>query len=290
MKNQDKTRLSYIEGSLSILVNTLLFALKLWAGIVSNSIAITADAWHTLSDSISSVVLILGAKIAKKPADKEHPFGHGRAELVSAFIIGFLLLFVGYEFIVKSYDSLINKTTSTFTTLSIVVTIISIIAKEALAQFSFWAARKTQSKALKADAWHHRSDASSSLVILIGIFIGRFYWWIDAALGFVVAGFIIYSAYEIIKDTVSTIMGVTPDEAFKKELKDYCNALTNRDLHIHHVHIHSYGDHIELTFHIRLPSEWNLVDAHSISDKLEKSLIEKYGYDPTIHVDPLNIK
>lgn len=289
MKNQDKTRLSYIEGFVSILLNTFLFAIKLWAGIVSNSIAITADAWHTLSDSISSIVLILGAKISKKPADKEHPFGHGRAELISAFVIGFLLLFVGYEFIIKSYDSLINKNTSIFTTLSIIVTVISVLVKESLAQFSFWASRKTKSKALKADGWHHRSDALSSVVILIGIFVGKFYWWIDAVLGFIVAGFIIYSAFEIMKDTISTIMGVTPDETFIFELKEYCNTLAERDLYIHHVHMHSYGDHLELTFHICLPSEWNLIEAHSISYKLEKSLIEKYGYDPTIHVDPLNI-
>jgi cation diffusion facilitator family transporter len=291
MKNVDKTRFAYIEGFLSIIVNTLLFALKLWAGIVSNSIAITADAWHTLSDSISSIILIVGTKISNKPADKEHPFGHGRAELITAFIIGFLLMFVGYEFIVKSYESLMSKTSSsTFTLLAIIVTIISIVVKESLAQFSFWAARKTKSKALKADGWHHRSDALSSVVILIGIFIGKYFWWVDAILGFVVAGFIMYSAYEIIKDAISSIMGETPDEDFVTDLMAFCNEVAERDLSIHHVHMHIYGNHIELTFHIYLPQEWNLLDSHVVSDKLEKALEEKYGYDPTIHVDPLNIK
>lgn len=289
MKNHDKLRLSYIEGMVSVVINTLLFAIKLWAGIVSNSIAITADAWHTLSDSISSIVLIIGAKISKKPADNKHPFGHGRAELISAFIIGFLLLFVGYEFIMKSYESLMTKSSFTFTTLAIVVTIVSIVIKEALAQFSFWAARKTGSKALKADGWHHRSDALSSVVILIGIFVGQYYWWIDALLGFIVACFIIYAAYEVIKDVVSSIMGETPDETFIEELKTYCNELAGRDLTIHHVHIHTYGEHIELTFHICLPGDWNLVDSHAVSDLLEKALGKKFAYDPTIHVDPLKI-
>lgn len=287
MNKDEKTRLSYIEGSLSIVVNTVLFGIKLWAGIVSNSVAITADAWHTLSDSISSIVLLLGAKISRKPADNKHPFGHGRAEVISAFIIGFLLLFVGYEFVMKSYDSLMNRSESTFTLLAIIVTCISIITKESIAQYAFWAARKTGSKALKADGWHHRSDALSSVVILAGIFLGKYYWWIDGALGFIVAGFIIYSAYEIIKDTVSAIMGETPEDDFVDELRVFCNNVAERDVTLHHVHMHTYGDHIELTFHIYLPGMWNLVDTHKISTKLERAVAKKYGYDPTIHVDPI---
>lgn len=287
MKNKDKTRLSYIEGFLSIIVNTLLFAIKLWAGIVSNSVAITADAWHTLSDSISSLVLIIGAKISKKPADSRHPFGHGRAEVISAFIIGFLLLFVGFEFIVKSYDSLINRSESSFTLLAIIVTIISIITKEGLAQYAFWAARVSGSKALKADGWHHRGDSLSSIVILAGIFLGRYYWWIDGALGFVVAGFIIYSAYEVIKDTVSAIMGETPEDDFIDELRVFCNMIAERDVTLHHVHMHTYGDHIELTFHIYLPAEWNLVEAQIISNKIEDAVAKKYDFNPTIHIDPI---
>ena len=284
---KDKTRLSYIEGTLSIIVNTLLFGIKLWAGIVSNSIAITADAWHTLSDSISSIVLLIGAKISKKPADGNHPFGHGRADVVASFIIGFLLVFVGYEFIMRSYESLTTHISSNFSTFAVVATIISIVVKEGIAQYAFWAARKSGSKALRADGLHHRSDALSSIVILIGIFAGRYYWWIDGVLGFIVAGFIIYSAYEIIKDTVSAIMGETPDDDFVIELKAYCNNLAGRDVCVHHVHIHTYGDHNELTFHIYLPSDWNLVDSHNISDMLEKAIMERYAYNSTIHIDPL---
>lgn len=287
---KDKTRLSYIQGILSIIVNTLLFIIKLWAGILSNSIAITADAWHTLSDSLSSIVLLIGAKISKKPADCRHPFGHGRAELITTFIIGFLLIFVGYEFIVRSFESFSNQTSSNYTTFAIVATIISIIVKESLAQYAFWASRKTGSKALKADGMHHRSDALSSIVILAGIFIGQIYWWIDGVLGLLVACFIIYSAYEIIKDTISAIMGVTPDENLVEEIKAYCNTVANRDVHVHHVHIHTYGDHNELTFHIYLPSDWNLVHSHEIADKLEQAINERFGFDSTIHIDPITLK
>ena len=102
-KKLDKNNLPYVEGVLSIIANILLFGLKYWAGIVSGSIAIMADAWHTLSDSLSSVIVLLGTKFSKKPADKDHPFGHGRADLIAAFIIGIMLLLVSFDFMLKSY-------------------------------------------------------------------------------------------------------------------------------------------------------------------------------------------
>jgi cation diffusion facilitator family transporter len=286
MATDQKTRLSYLEGYLSIIVNFLLFALKLWAGTVSRSVAITADAWHTLSDSISSIVVIWGAKISKKPADKDHPFGHGRAELISAFVIGFLLLFVCYEFVVRSISSLLSQTETVFTTLAIIATVSSIVLKEIMAQLAFLWARKTDSKALKADGWHHRSDALSSIVILIGIFISKYYWWVDGVLGLIVSAFILYSAYEIIKDTISAIMGEHPDNDFISELKELGNKVSGRDIGIHHVHVHRYGDHMEMTFHIYLPSSFNLDECHDIASKVENAVMEKYGYIPTIHVEP----
>lgn len=286
MATDQKSRLSYIEGYLSIVINLLLFALKLWAGIVSRSIAITADAWHTLSDSISSIVVIWGTKISKKPADKDHPFGHGRAELISAFIIGFLLLFVCYEFVVRSVTSLTSQTETVFTRLAIIATVISIVLKELLAQLAFLWARKTDSKALKADGWHHRSDALSSIVILVGIFLGRYFWWVDGVLGLIVSGFILYSAYEIIKDTISAIMGERPKDGFISELKELGNKVAGRNLGIHHIHIHKYGDHMEITFHIYLPASFDLKESHAIASNVENAIIEKYGYIPTIHVEP----
>lgn len=286
MASDQKSRLSYIEGYLSIIINFLLFGLKLWAGTVSRSIAITADAWHTLSDSISSIVVIWGTKISRKPADKNHPFGHGRAELISAFIIGFLLLFVCYEFVVKSIISLTNETETVFTKLAIIVTVVSIVLKELMAQLAFFWGKKIDSTALKADGWHHRSDALSSIVILIGIFLGRYFWWVDGVLGLIVSGFILYSAYEIIKDTISAIMGEKPDNDFISELKKLGNEVSGRDLGIHHIHIHRYGDHLEMTFHIYLPSSFNLEESHSIASKVENAIMKKYGYIPTIHVEP----
>jgi cation diffusion facilitator family transporter len=276
-----------MEGSLSIGMNLLLFALKFWAGVVTGSIAIIADAWHTLSDSLSSVIVLIGAKISTKPADEDHPFGHGRAELISAFIIGVLLLLVAFDFILESYNTLQNQESSKFGTLAIVVMVISIIMKEGMAQYAFWAARKTNSKVLKADGWHHRTDAISSVVILVGILIGPYFWWMDGVLGLVVALLIGYAAYEILSDTVHSLLGESPAKERLEELIDLCREIYPKDPDPHHFHIHTYGDHAELTFHIRLPHNMPIKEAHDIATQMEDAIRERFGYHSTIHIEPL---
>jgi len=282
----NKSNLPYIEGVLSIIANVLLFALKYWAGIVTGSIAIMADAWHTLSDSLSSVIVLLGAKFSKKPADKDHPFGHGRADLIAAFVIGIMLMLVAFDFILESYDALKNKESSMFGSLAIYVMIASVILKELLAQFAFWGAKKSDSKVLKADAWHHRSDAISSLVILAGIFLGKYFWWIDGVLGLIVALLIGYAAYEIIRDSIYTLLGESPSKDIIEKLKLTCKRCYPENLYPHHFHVHSYGDHNEITFHICLPPEMTIREAHDIVDYIENQIAEEHAYSATLHIDP----
>ena len=125
------------QGWISIILNLALFAVKYWAGVMSQSLALIADAWHTLSDSISSVIVLITAKITKIPADKEHPFGHGRADLIASIIIGAILGFIGYSFLKEGIEKLINHSAVHFKTSAIIVTIVSIVSKEALAQYSW---------------------------------------------------------------------------------------------------------------------------------------------------------
>ena len=174
------------EGILSIIINTLLFGAKYWAGITTGSIAVIADAWHTLSDSLTSVVVLIGIKVSSNPADERHPFGHGRAELIGSLVIGVLLAVVAANFIADAVRKLIRHEPAHYGTLAIVATAVSIVLKELLAQVALRMGRKVASQSLVADGWHHRSDAISSVVILAGIFAGRYLWWIDAAMGIAV--------------------------------------------------------------------------------------------------------
>ena len=190
-------RLPHLVGWVSIFGNTLLFGAKLWVGLLTGSVALTADAWHTLTDSFSSAIVLFSAWLSKKPADEDHPFGHGRIELICAVIVGVILAMIGLEFFIEAIGHLRSRIGVDYGMLAVAVTVVSIIVKELMAQFAFWAARRTSSSLLKADGWHHRTDALSSLVILGGIFISPLFWWVDGAMGVAVAVLIFYAAYEI---------------------------------------------------------------------------------------------
>jgi cation diffusion facilitator family transporter len=287
-KDQQKNnnRLAQQEGWVALIANFILFFLKYWAGIVSGSVALIADAWHTLSDSLSSIILILGIRISAKPADHDHPFGHGRAEWIAALIIGTLLAAVGFSFLSDSIVKLRDHEGATYGKIALIVTIISVLAKEALAQYAFKIYRKTGAKSVKADAWHHRSDSISSLLILIGIFIGQKYWWIDGVMGILVSFALFYAAYDIIKDSTNSIMGEKPGKALVARLKDIPLRVVNRDVELHHIHTHHYGDHTELTCHIKLPPEMSLKAAHEIATKIEIAIQDETGISATIHMEP----
>jgi len=285
-KIKNNTRLSITAGWVSIFTNLILFAVKYWAGVVSGSVALIADAWHTLSDSISSILVVAGVALSQKPADKNHPFGHGRYELIATVIIGCILIWVSYSFFVESIERLNNREAASYGTIAIVATILSIVIKEGLAQYSFYIARKTKSRIVAADGWHHRSDAISSILILIGIFVGKNIWWIDGALGIIVSLFIFYTAYKIIKDSSHIILGEKPSPELVKELVDLANTAASSNVFPHHFHIHNYVNQKELTFHIYLPDKFTISRAHEITNAIEEKIANEMGITATIHVEP----
>ncbi len=286
----DKKRASFLEGTISIFVNIGLFAFKFWAGVVSGSIALTADAWHTLSDSISSLVVIFGAKLASKKADKDHPFGHGRWELISSIIIAVFLGLIGFGFISDSVSHLHTKESANFGTFAIVVTIASIVSKELLAQYAFFLGKKSGSSAVKADGWHHRTDALSSLVILIGILFKNQFWWIDGALGIVVSLMIFYAAYKILMESVHKILGEVPGTELIEEVQFHIRSLYKYDLYPHHFHIHNYISSKELTFHIKIENDISVEEGHAIATAIEELVDEKLSLRSTIHIEPIHYK
>lgn len=285
-RKRGKTFYGYLEGILSIILNTVLFGLKYWVGITTGSIAIVADAWHTLSDSLSSIIVIVGFKVSSIKPDKEHPFGHGRAELISSVIIGTFLAIVGFNFLMESIQRFRNHQAAHYSTLAIVIFIISIFVKEGMAQFAIQTGKQIDSHSLMADGWHHRSDSIASLLILIGILIGRFLWWIDSAMGIAVSILIFYAAFEILKASISSLLGEKPDKGIKKSILQILGEKNLKSENIHHIHIHKYGNHSELTFHLRLPSKIKLYEAHVLADAIERKIRIKMGIEATIHIEP----
>jgi len=282
-----KTFIGYLEGTISIILNTLLFGLKYWVGMKTFSIAIIADAWHTLSDSLTSLVVIIGFKVSSKPADKKHPYGHGQAEIISSVIIGTLLAVVGVNFLIASLQRFINHQSASYGNLAVIVFIISVIVKEGLAQFSLRFGKKINSRSLIADGWHHRSDALVSLMVLVGIFTGKYFWWVDSIMGIIVSLVIFYTTYIILKGSISTLIGEKPSEDFEAEIRKIVANSVSHDVKLHHLHSHKYGDNKELTFHIRLPADMRLEEAHSIAEELEKKIKEEMYIETTIHIEPI---
>lgn len=286
----DKNKIASGAGWISIVANAVLFLFKYWAGILTGSTAIIADAWHTLSDSVSSVIVLISIRIAKKPPDKQHPFGHGRADLVAAIIIGAILAVIGIDFFIESLRKLILREAVSYGTVAIVAVITSIVVKEGLAQYAYITGKKTGNVALRADAWHHRSDALSSVIILAGILFGRKFWWTDGVLGIMVTAMLLHATYNILKTPVNRMLGEKPDEALLAAVKEIIEQNCDRNLFAHHFHMHRYGDHRELTFHIKLPDDFTLARAHGIANRLEEEIRYKLGVEATIHMEPLKKK
>lgn len=286
-KNKNSENFSaYLSVWSSIIGNIILFVLKIWAGIVSKSVAVIADAWHTLSDSISSIIVLISLKITEKRPTKKFPFGFGRADTIAQGILSILLLFIAFEFLIKGIEKLINNQTATYTTIVYVAMGLTIVFKEIMARISIWGAKKSGKKSLKADAWHHRSDAISSVVILIGVFLNKFFWWIDGALGIIVALIIGFTSFEIMKDVFKSVIGESPDDDYKQKLKNTVNTAANMQVYPHHIHLHAYGNHHEVTFHIYLPPTLEIMLAHEMTNAIETALKEKMNITATIHVEP----
>ena len=280
------SKLGYREGLVSVILNLLLFVLKYYAGIASASLALIADAWHTLSDSLTSLVVILGIKLSSKKPDKEHPFGHGRWEQISALIIAILLALVGVEFMKDAIAKLRGHEAADFGWLAYLATVASIVLKEGLARYAFYIARKTGNAAVKADGWHHRSDALSSLMVLAGLFLSPYFWWIDSVLGMLISFMLFYAAYGIIREAVNKILGEEPSEEVIGKVEQIVKAEMGNVAYPHHYHIHHYGDHIEFTFHIKVPGEETVEEAHRKATLIEMQIKTELKIDATIHIEP----
>ncbi len=282
----NKQNIGYLVGWLSAGLNVLLFAIKYWAGTTANSIAMTADAWHTLTDTFTSVIVIVGIWIGSKPPDKNHPYGHGRAESIAAIIIATILAMIAFDFVVEGVNRINNPVSPQYSIFVLLVFSLSILLKEAMAQISYRVGKKINSDSLRADGWHHRSDAITTLVIVVGAIFGKEIVWLDGALAIAVALLILYAAVDILKNSANFLLGRKASKQLKKEIVEIINNSDSTVSDIHNLKIHDYGGVKELTLHIRLPRDLRVDESHRISKKMEELIYEKKNIVATIHVEP----
>lgn len=285
-----RERAGYLEGVVSLLVNTVLFTVKFYYGVLCNSIAVVADAIHTLSDSLTSIIVIVGFRVAYRKPDYEHPFGHGRAELVASLIIGVVLGFVAFELSAESYRKLLGASTLMFSSTLIVILAFSALIKELLAQWAFKLADKYSSQSIRGDAWHHRSDALVTGVLAVAVLIGNRYWWFDGAAGLALSLLILYTAIKLVLEVSSELLGKAPEKVIIERIKYIAKSVSPVVLSVHHIHVHRYGEHVEVTLHVDLPDTITLEEAHKIATLVEERVRSELGYEATVHVEPATSK
>jgi len=290
--DRDKSqRAQVFEGIVSVVVNAVLFGAKFWVGMITGSVALMADAWHTMSDSLTSIFVVFAAKLAARKPDKEHPFGHGRWELVASLLIAFILGMIGYEFLTDSINRFQNREYAVYGTIALVITFVSIVIKEALAQYAFYLGRKHDNPVITADGWHHRTDSLSSVVVLIGIIVTKFIdglWWMDSVLGVFCALAIFYAAYKIMMEAITRILGEEPKQELIDDICNEVNKLYDNDMKLHHFHLHNYISQKEITFHLRVDENATIKYGHDITSAIEAMIKEKFNMEATIHIEPLS--
>ncbi len=280
-----------LSGCVGIAVNVILFLAKFLVGSVTNSIAITADAVNNLSDAGSSAVTVFGFKMSGKPADEDHPFGHGRIEYITAMIVSFIVLFMGFELATQSIDKIKNPEDVTFNLVGAVVIAISIFGKLWLALFNRKLGKKINSPAMSAVVADSLSDIAATSVTLIALVLSKFFpeLHIDGWLGIIVACFVLKAGFGIFKETLGALIGEPPTKETVKELEEKILSY-DHVTGIHDLILHNYGpDRFLGSVHVEMPSDIDVMIGHDIIDNIERDIHKHMGIQLTIHYDPIEI-
>ena len=277
-----------LSGGVGIVCNIILFLIKLMTGIISASISVVADAFNNLSDEASSIITIIGFKLADKPADNDHPYGHGRYEYLSGLLIAFLIIMTAIELLKSSVDKIINPEAVEFSYFSVIVLVFSICLKMWMALFNKKIGKKLNASAMLATATDSLSDCIATGAVLLSLIIGYiFNINIDGYAGALVALFVFKAGIDAANDTLQPLLGQAPDPEFVKSLEE--DILKEEKIEgIHDLHIHDYGPgRVVVSLHAEIPAEMNVMEAHDVIDNTEDRIKKKYKCDISIHMDPI---
>lgn len=285
-----KVRNNYgnLGGIVGIIINFILFLIKFFVGMFVGSIAISADAFNNLSDAGSSIITIIGFKMANKPADAEHPFGHGRIEYLSALIVAFLVMLVGVQFIKSSIERIFNPTVVTFELVPFILLLISIGFKVWLSTFNKYIGNKINSSALKAAAADSLGDVFTSSTVVIAFLASKFTTLpLDGYIGVFVALAILYAGFGLVKETLNPLLGEAPDPEL---VNDICEKVLSYPLisGVHDLIVHNYGPgRIIASLHAEIPSDIDIMEIHNTIDIAEREVSRDLNIHLVIHMDPI---
>lgn len=295
IKNSEETnnpsvreKYGMLSGGVGIFCNILLFIGKLSVGLISASISIMADAFNNLSDAASSVVTLVGFKMAGRPADDQHPFGHGRIEYISGLIISTVVMMMGLEFVKSSIEKIINPSSIEIGIYSIIILLMSILLKLWMSIFNKKIGDRINSSTIKAISMDSLADVAATATALIGAIISYMCGvYVDGYAGVLVALFIIYTGFTTARETLSPLLGQAPDKEFvdkiEKKVLSYDNIVG-----VHDLIVHNYGFNNSLvSLHAEVPCDINILKIHETIDTVERDIKKDFNCDIVIHMDPI---
>ena len=283
-----RTAIGTLSGVMGIVCNVLLFLGKLIAGTLSGSVSITADAMNNLSDASGSIVTLLGFRVADKPADEEHPYGHARAEYLSGLAVAMLILLIGFELVKSSAEKIFHPTAVEFSALAAGVLIASIAVKLWMCLFNRKLGRLIDSTALQATAADSRNDCITTSVVLLASVIEYFLdIRVDGFMGLAVAVFILYSGWNLAKETVSPLLGENADPELRQKIVDYVEQQP-KVLGYHDLMVHDYGPGQRFaSLHVEMDHREDPLECHERIDDMERECLRSHNVHLVIHYDPV---
>jgi cation diffusion facilitator family transporter len=275
---------------IGVVGNIFLSALKFAAGVLSGSVAVIADSLHSFSDILVSGATWMGIRLSSKPADEEHPYGHGDIEPIVGLIISIILAVAGFEFARHSLSAL-SKASSPPTIVAVYVTLFSIAFKEAMSRYTLRVAADIRSPALKADALHHRSDVYTSLAVLAGVsgaILG--YPFMDPLAGLLVSVVIVKIGYDVGKENILQLMGTSPGPEMSERIKEVVSSIEEVRL-VHRIRVHGVGAYYAVDLHVCVDEDLPLGRAHEIAHRVQKLITETFPEVSSVlvHIEPFDI-
>lgn len=285
---QVRARCGNLAGLVGICCNLLLSAGKFLAGLLTGSVAISADAVNNLSDASSSIITLLGFRLAARPADDEHPYGHGRTEYLSGLAVSVMILLIGAELAKTSIQKILSPEPITTGMVSILILAASILVKFWMAAFNRHVGQLIRSATLEATAADSRNDVISTGAVLIATLLQmRFGWNLDGYMGLAVAAFILWSGWGLVKDSIAPLLGQTPDPELVRHIADVTLSYPGV-LGIHDMIVHDYGPGRQFaSLHAEMAASADVLESHDTIDRIEKYFLEQEGLHVVIHYDPI---
>ncbi len=290
MNSNVRTAYGMLGSGVAMVCNLILFLIKVSLGLFTRSVSVVADAFNNLSDCVSNIISLLGVKMANKPADEDHPFGHGRMEYIVALIVAFLVVEVGLTFLKEAFDKILHPQEIVFQWIAVAGLLLSIVIKAWMGHFNRVLGKKINSKVMEATATDAIGDVLATTVTLVSMLI--FYFFninLDGYAGLIVALFIIWAGIGIVRETIEPLLGTAVDPQVYRQITEFVESYEGI-CGTHDLIVHNYGPSRSMaSIHAEVSSEQNIIESHELIDLIEKETKEAMGIFLVIHMDPIEV-